>query len=221
MCLSITYNKIPPSPKKNNNNHVASCLKQRESVPQILRLSSGPSNLLLILPAVKSECDMFSKRKDDLLGMESYSSYCPWCSRMTWFIVTTPRCPRNDTLQKLGILTAKGFVDAVRKKEIIVITVLRKKTDCLISGTESPHPPLRAHSLIWPNPMTWIKEWSQLSFQGPLPTHSLSATSCFNSNDLNLLPPSIKCAVCQIACAPENRGRQSHRCLGDHHFSDS
>lgn len=54
--------------KKKNNNHVASCLKQRESVLQILRLSSGPSNLLLILPAVKSECDMFSKRKDDLLG---------------------------------------------------------------------------------------------------------------------------------------------------------
>lgn len=67
MCLSITNDKIYAYPPPERN-RISSRLKQTASVQRILGLSSGLSNLLLILPDVHGKCDLFPKRKDALLG---------------------------------------------------------------------------------------------------------------------------------------------------------
>ena len=148
--------------------------------------------------------------------MESYRPYCPWYSRVMWSIVTTPRCPQSDTVQKPGLLTAKGFIDAVRKKEIIILT---KRLPHLWHRRPSPPSPW----ILWYGitPWLWTEECSQLSLQGPLPTHCHSTTSCSKPDDLNLVPSGKKCALCQIACGPENHGGSSCRSLGDNHFGES
>lgn len=126
-------------------NHITSCLILRERVQRILGPSSGLSNLLLILPDVNGYCDLFSKRKDALLG---WSLTVPAVSVLTDDLIhrdnffVPPKLYVTETRNSY----CKGLSRCCQEKENVV-TVLPEKRDCLMSDTESTHPPLRAYSL--------------------------------------------------------------------------